>query len=134
DRLPPVAVVAVPGDGFRKAVGKRAERRPAERAQTGGVERVTAVVPGSVLHVPGERLVGARQLEDASGEVAVLDLFAAPDVVDAAGLAFAQDELDPRAVVLDVEPVASLTAVAVNRERLAPEGVGDEERDDVLGI
>jgi hypothetical protein len=41
----------------------------------------------SVLDMADQRVVGAGQLEDPGGEVAVLDLFAAADVVDATWLA-----------------------------------------------
>ena len=37
------------------------------------------------------------------------------------------------AVVLDVEPVAHVQAVAVDRQRLVLEGVGDHQRDQLLG-
>ena len=66
--------------------------------------------------------------------VAVLDLLAAADVVDLAGLSRAQDELDPGAVILDVEPVAHLPPVAVEGERLAVECVRREERDQLLRV
>ena len=82
DRLPPVAVVAVPGDRLGQAVRERARRRPAERPELRGVQRVAAIVPGAVLDVTDERLVGAGQLEDRPRQVAVLDLLAAADVVD----------------------------------------------------
>ena len=55
DRLPPVAVLAVPGDRLRQpGLAERVRRRPAERAQLGVVERVAAVVAGAVLDVPDE--------------------------------------------------------------------------------
>ena len=55
----------------------------------------------------------------------VLALLAAADVVGLARRALAQHELDPGAVILDVEPVADLAAVAVDRQRLALERVRD---------
>src|SRR5437899_8588059 len=84
--------------------------------------------------VADQRVVGAGQLEDAGGEVPVLDLLTATDVVDPTGLALVQDELDPGAVVLNVEPIACLATVAVDGERLAVQGVRDEKRDDLLGV
>src|SRR5256714_12445259 len=109
-------------------------RLPAKGPQPGGLERVAPVVPWPVLNRADQRLVGARQLQDAGGEVAVLDLLAAANVVDPAGLAFPQDELDPGAVVLDMQPVAGLTAVAVDGERLAVASIRDEERGDLLRV
>src|SRR6266566_2852176 len=89
---------------------------------------------GSVLDMTDQRVVGARQLEDACGEIAVLDLLATADVVDASWHPFAQDQLDPGAVVLNVEPIACLATVAIDGERLSVQGVRDEKRDDLLGI
>ena len=89
---------------------------------------------GPVLDVADERIVGAGELEDAGGELAVRDLLATTDVVDPAGLPLAQDQLDSGAMVFDVQPVTRLTAVAVDGQRLAVERVRDEERDDLLGI
>ena len=44
-----------------------------------------------------------------------------------------QHEQDAGAVVLDVEPVAHVAAVAVDRQRLALERVEDHQRDQLLG-
>src|SRR3546814_5063665 len=44
----------------------------------------------------------------------------------------AQDEVDAGAVILGVEPLPHLLAVAVDREGLAAEGVRDEQRDELL--
>ena len=46
----------------------------------------------------------------------------------------AQDEVDRRGVVGDVQPVASLEAVAVERQRPVVEGIRDEQRDQLLGV
>ena len=67
-------------------------------------------------------------------DIEVLALVAAADVVGLAGLALAQDELDPGAVVLDEEPVAHLLAVAVDGQRLAVEHVRHEERQELLRV
>jgi hypothetical protein len=53
-------------------------------------------------------------------------------VVDLAGAALLQAQLDAGAVVGDVQPVADVAAVAVERDLLAVEQVGDEQRDDLL--
>src|SRR5271169_2290078 len=51
-------------------------------------------------------------------DLEVRPLVAAPDVVFASGRALLEDEEDALAVVFDVEPVAHVAAVAVNREGL----------------
>ena len=58
----------------------------------------------------------AGQVEDAADDLHVLALLAA-DVVDLARRAVAQHELDAGAVVVDVQPLAALAAVAVDRQR-----------------
>ena len=84
DRLPPGAVVPVPGDRPLEAVGQLLLRLPAERAQLRRVERVPPVVPRTVLDVADEPRIGAGQLDDPADELEVLALLAA-DVVDLAG-------------------------------------------------
>ena len=95
--------------------------------------RVAPVVAGTVVDVPDERGIAAGQLDDALRDVEVLALLAA-DVVDLARPALAQDEVDGRRVILGVQPLAHLPAVAVDRQLETVEGVRDEERDDLLGI
>src|SRR4051812_46507451 len=116
DPLPPDAVVAVPGDGRGEALGERPAAAPAERFELGRVERVAPIVARPVVDAPDQRLVRAGQLEDAARDLAVLDLLAAADVVDLSRLALAERQLDPGAVILDVEPVPHLLAVAVERQ------------------
>ena len=67
------------------------------------------------------------------GELAVGQLGAAADVVDLAGPAAGEDERDAAAVVVDVQPVADVEPVAVERHGAAVEQVRDEQRDDLLG-
>ena len=80
-----------------------------------------------------ERLVAPGQLEQPVGELAVGDLVAGADVVDLADRALLEHEVRGAVVVLDVDPVADVAAVAVERHLLAVEQVGGEQRDDLLG-
>src|SRR5712691_3392024 len=105
----------------------RDTRRPSPRAPP-------RTVAGAVLHGLDQGLRFAGELEDLPREDDVLDLVAAPDIVDLAVGPLAQHQVDAGAVVEDVEPVAYVPAVAVERERLVVEGVGHEERDDLLRI
>ena len=66
------------------------------------------------------------------GELAVGQLGAAADVVDLPVAALLGDELDAAAVVVDVQPVAHVEPVAVERHLAAVEQVRDEQRDDLL--
>jgi len=63
----------------------------------------------------------------------VLPLVLAADVVPLPGRAGPQDRPDGAVVVLHVDPVADVPAVAVDRERLALDHVEDHERQEFLG-
>ena len=60
-------------------------------------------------------------------------LVPAADVVHLAQPALGQHRADRAAMILDVQPVADLLAVAVHRQRLARERVDDHQRDQLLG-
>src|SRR3546814_12960612 len=63
----------------------------------------------------------------------VLLLVVAADVVGFADHTFA-DHLEQRAgVVFDEQPVADLRAIAIDRQRLAIEGIEDDQWDQLLG-
>ena len=66
------------------------------------------------------------------GELAVGQLGAAADVVDLPVAPLLGHELDAAAVVVDVQPVAHVQPVAVERHLAAVEQVRDEQRDDLL--
>ena len=109
-------------------------RRPAQLSDLRRIHRVPSIVTRTVGDTPDERLRLAREAQDLVRQHDVLHLVAAADVVDFAVAAAAQHEVDGRAVVEDVEPVAHVAAVTVERQRLVVDGVGDEERHDLLGI
>ena len=67
------------------------------------------------------------------GEVHVADLVAAADVVDLAAGAALDEQIDRPAVVHHVQPVAHVEAIAVQRQGPLVDGVGDKQRDDLLG-
>ena len=110
-------------------------RLPAELvAQLLGGERVAAVVAGAVGDVLDQRLVAAGQLDHPLDHLDVLALVGAADVVGLAGAALHQHGVDAAAEVLDVEPVADLAAVAVDRQRVAVDRVEDHQRDQLLRV
>ena len=133
-RAPPPLVGAVPVDGGLERLVERALLRPPERGDLGDVDRVAAVVAEAVLDVLDRRLVLAEQREELVDEHPVGRLVAGADVVDLAGRALVEHEVDAGAVVVDVEPVALVEAVAVERDRAAVEQVGGEQRDGLLGV
>ncbi len=76
----------------------------------------------------------AAELDEPFGDLEVGARIAAAEVVDVHRVAMFEDVQDAARVILDVKPVANLTAVAVERHRFAVDQIGDEERDQLLGI
>ena len=129
DRPPPALVVAVPLHGLRETVFEPLAGLPAQRLELAGVERVAAIVALPVRDRLNQRDGLAGQLENAVGEVDVLDLVATPDVVDLSRNALVDQQIDTAAMVVDVKPVALVLPVAVERDRDVVDQVGDEERE-----
>ena len=105
----------------------------AEGADLGAVDRVAAVVAFAVGDVFDRFPVGAARVQEQPRQLLVGQFGAAADVVDLAGAPFRADEFDALHVVVDVEPVPHVRAVAVERDLRAVEQVGDEQGDDLLG-
>ena len=75
-----------------------------------------------------------RRSRIAFDDIHVRALVAGADVVDLAGRALVQEEVERLTVVLDEKPVADLAAVAVDGQRLVVHGVGDEQRRHLLRV
>lgn len=113
DSHPPVTVLEVPLDRLLDAVLEFRLRLPAELCvdlrRVDGVAAVVALAVGDVL----DEVFGlAELLEDGLDDVDVGALIVAADVVDLADASLLQDEVDGVAVILDIEPVADVLAVA----------------------
>ena len=76
--------------------------------------------------------VEPERVEDLVGEHQVRQLGVCTDVVDLAGRALINEEMNGRTVVLNVEPVTFVPPVSVERHVLALEQVRHEQRDDLL--
>ena len=134
DGPPPGLVAHVPVDGRGEAVVEGGLRFPAQRAQLRGVERVAAVVARAVRDRGDERRRPVEGAQDAVRQVEVGGRVPAADVVGVAAAAALDQQVDGAAVIVDVQPVAHVEAVAVERQRPLPDGVGDEERDELLRV
>lgn len=133
DAHPPVAVLKIPLNRLLDAVFELRLRLPAEfRVDFRRVDRVAAVVALAVRHVLDEVLALAEFLQDRLDDIDVRALIVAADVVDLADAALLQNEVDGMAVVLDIEPVADILAVAVNRQLLVRKRVDDHQRDELF--
>ena len=135
-RAPPGLVVAVPGYGLGQAGGEVGVLRlPAElAAELGGVDRVAAVVAGAVAH-PVEVVLGAPEaFEDLAQHGDVVQLAVGADQVGLADAAAGEDAPHGGAVVLGVDPVADVPAVAVELGADAVDEVRDLARDELLHV
>lgn len=113
DMLPPVLVLEIPFDRLLDAVLELRLRLPAEfRVDLRRVDGVAAIVALAVGDVLDEVFGLAELLEDGLDDVDVGALIVAADIVDLADAALLQDEVDGAAVILDIEPVTDVLAVA----------------------
>ncbi len=133
DAHPPVTVLEVPLDGLLDAVLELRLRLPAELCvDLRRVDGVAAVVALAVSDMLDEVFGLAELLEDGLDDVDVGALIVAADVVNLADAALLQDEVDGAAVILDIEPVADVLAVAVDWQLLVGQRVDDHQRDELL--
>src|SRR5437588_5773790 len=86
DRLPPVAVVAIPVDRRADAFVPFPPWFPAECAKLRRIQCVAAIVPRAIFDVADQRSVGLELLDDEPRQLDVLVLLARRDVVDGARL------------------------------------------------
>ena len=86
------------------------------------------------MHVGDHLLAVAEQGQQLVDQHPVGGLVAGPDVVHLARRPLGQDQVHRRAVVVHVQPVALVAAVAVERDGPAVEQVGGEQRDRLLGV
>ena len=110
-------------------------RRPAKLgAQLGRVDRVAAVVARTVLD-PVERVFRlSHHLQDHAQHVDVVLLAVGTDQVRLADAALGENRPHARAVVLGVDPVAHVLALAVQLRTLPVQNVRDLARDELLHV
>ena len=97
-----------------------------------GIDGVAPVVAGAVLYVLDEGLGLAESLKNGLHHGEIVPLVVPADVVHFAFAAFPNDEVDSAAVVLRVEPVPHVRAVAVDGEGLVFQRVDEHEGDELL--
>src|SRR5579871_1976537 len=139
--IAPVAMLQVPPNGLPQTALERVPRRPPQLpADLARVDRVSPVVTGTIRD---ERLQPAaavwgrahlvHEIADAVHNLEVRALVAAADIVLLARTTVGQRDQQAGAVILDVQPVADVTAVAVDRKRPLVDRVEDHQRDQLLG-
>src|SRR5712691_11863889 len=129
DRLPPPAVVEIPGDGLPQTGLEALARLPTElAAQLCRIHRIAPVMAGPVgdkadqagmraMRRSRQQLV--EQVADRGHDFEVGALAIAADIVAVTGLPAGQDGVESAGMIVDIEPVADIVALAVDRDRLA---------------
>lgn len=133
-RLPPGAVVRVPVDGlFQAGLEVRVRGRPTQLGpQFRGIDRVSTVVARTVLH-PVERVLAlSHHLQNHAKHGDVVPLAVRADQVGLADPSLGQDRPHAAGMVLGVDPVAYVLALAVQLRPLALEDVRDLAGDELL--
>lgn len=132
--LPPVAVVRVPLDGlFQALLEVRVRRLPAKLGlKLGGVDRVAAVVAGTILHPVEIIRALAHHGQDVAQHRDVVAFAVRADEVRLAQAALGQDGPHAGGVVVRVDPVAHVLPVAVQLRAQSLEDVRDLARDELL--
>ena len=135
-RAPPGLVGHVPVDGGLEAPGEvGVGRPPAQLAlELGRVDGVAAVVAGAVGH-PVEVLgIAPHRLEDHAQDGDVVPLAICADEVGLPHPALREDVPHGRGVVLGMDPVADVLALAVELGAHAVDDVRDLARDELLHV
>ena len=133
---PPDLVSAVPLDGLRESCGEvRVRRNPTQlAAELGAVDGVAAVVAGAIAD-PVEVVLGAAEgAQDLAQDREVVALAVGADEVGLPYAAPRQDAPYCRAVVLGVDPVADVAAVAVEPRAHPVDQVGHLPGDELLHV
>ena len=133
---PPSLAGAVPGDRLGEARGEvGVGRLPAElAAELRAVDGVAPVVPGAVAHPVEVVPVAAEGPQDLAQHGDVVALAVGSDEVGLADAAAGEDGPHGGAVVLGVDPVADILAVAVELGARAVDQVRDLPRDELLHV
>jgi len=126
DPFPPGLVIQIPVDGLLDAGLEGIGRLPAQLVNDPRrVDGVAAVVSGAILDVGNQITFGLftrprciQACTNQTDDIYIRPFVAAADIIGFAQLAFVENRIDAPTVVFDVQPVADIFAVAVDRQGL----------------
>src|SRR5262244_4102347 len=107
-RFPPATVPLVPADGIGQAPAERYARGEAHAPEQRVVQRVPPIVPLAVLDMRHHLPVRAAAFEQCPGQLIIGQLRVPVDVIHPPRLSAFEHQLDPPAVVIDVDPATDI--------------------------
>ena len=123
----------IPRDGKLYAVVKARLRRPTElRGNFRRVNGVALVVTFAVGDELNQILTLAENAQNRLDDVQIRALIVPADVVDFADGAAPNNQVNRRAVILDVKPIANVYALAVDGQLFVVERVDNHERNQLF--
>ena len=91
------------------------------------VDGIAAVMAFTVRDMVDEAFRFAQFFANQFDDVDISHFIMAADIIDFADMALLEDEVDGPAMVFDIEPVADIKAVPIDRQRLVMQGIDDHE-------
>jgi hypothetical protein len=117
--LPPSGILHIPADRLREALLEAVGGPPTELvANLTRIDRVAAIMPRAVGNKANQVFSFAKQTKESTNEFDVSQLGSAPNVVDLPRPSPLKHREQSFAMVLDMEPVAHVGTVPVDRKRL----------------
>ena len=96
------------------------------------IDCVTHIVSCTVLNVCDKILALAKLLQNDLYNVDISHFVVSTDVVNLANSTLVNNKVDSTAVVLNVEPVANVNALTVNREWLVVKRIRNHKRNELF--
>ena len=119
DVFPPLLIVHIPVNGLLYALVKGGLRAPAELiVNLRGIDGIAQVVTRSVLDMGDERFGLTHDAKNRFDNIYIALLVMTADIVDLAYPAVMNNEINSAAVILNIEPVADIESLAVDRQTL----------------
>ena len=98
----------------------------------GRVDSVAHVMAFTVCYMCDQAFRFAKLLADQFYDIDVFHLVMSAYIVNLAYTSFVDDQVDGTAVILNIEPVADIFTLSVNREWFVVQSVGDHQRDQLF--
>ena len=135
-------VVEVPADSFFDTLLELQRWLPAELLlqlrRVNSIAGIVAKAVGNIGYQAQRVALGVAQdavygLNHHLDKIDVLPLVEATDIVGFGQFAIVEDKVDSSRVILDIEPIAHILTLPIDRKRLAVADIVDKERNKLLG-